>query len=328
MKTWNWAILGCGHIAEKFSEDLKLLPNARLYACASRTLEKAEVFAAQYGYEKAYGSYQAMVADPEVHVVYVASPHSHHLEHSILCLEHKKAVLCEKAFALNLNQLEQIFEAAKRNKCFLMEAFWTRFQPGFLKLKELLKEEVLGRPKMMRSDFAFTAPYDPNKRLYNLELGGGSLLDIGIYPVFMAIQAFGRPDEIKTIADFSPTGSEESIAIIFKYADGRMATLQSSFAVQSNTQSEYWCENGFIKTSRLGIDTTYVELWTREGLQKQFAFPYPQSYGYNLEAAHVMDCLDKGLVESPILPLAFSALLMETLDRIRAEAGIKFPFED
>lgn len=180
---------------------------------------------------------------------------------------------------------------------------------------------------MMRSDFAFNGPFDPTNRLYNPDLGGGSLLDIGIYPVFAALQSFGRPDDIKTFTDFSSTGTEESIAILFKYQDGRIASLQSSFAVYTETQSEFWCENGHIKISRDGIGTTRVVKSEPEKKKVNFDFDYEGQAGYHVEAEHVMECLDKGLLESPLLPLSFSALLMETLDRIREDAGIKFPFE-
>jgi predicted dehydrogenase len=169
-KTYNWAVLGCGKIARKFAGDLKLLTNARLYAAASRSLETAKQFAAETGFEKAYGSYEEMVNDPEVDVVYIASPHSHHYEHSLLCLNHKKAVLCEKAFALNSKEVTKMIEASRRNNTFLMEAFWTRFQPSFLKAMEIVRSGELGALKMIRADFAFHAPFDPEKRLYNVAL--------------------------------------------------------------------------------------------------------------------------------------------------------------
>lgn len=326
-KKWNWGILGCGHIAEKFSSDLQSLPNAVLYAAASRDQSKSDNFSAKFGFDKAYGSYEKLVKDPDVDVIYVATPHSHHLEHTLLCLNHGKAVLCEKAFALNSDQSNMMIEKARSSKVFLMEAFWTRFQPSFLKLQELLGQKILGEVKMMRSDFAFNGPFDPKNRLYNLDLGGGSLLDIGIYPVFAALQAFGRPDKIKTAAQFSSTGSEESIAILFHYNNGKIANLQSSFAVYSDTQSEYWCEKGFIRIKRQGIGSTMLEIWRSEGESEELEFTYSSAHGYHLEAEHVMNCLDNKLTESPLLPLSFSALLMETLDRIRIEADIKFPFE-
>ncbi|MCK5821007.1 MAG: Gfo/Idh/MocA family oxidoreductase [Bacteroidales bacterium] len=324
-KKWNWGILGCGSIAEKFSSDLKTLPNANLYACASRSKSKAAKFAEKFTYAKSYGSYSELVADPLVDIIYIATPHSHHMEHTLLCLNNGKAVLCEKAFAINSKQSDKMIQTAKKQGVFLMEAFWTRFQPAFLKVKDILENKVLGETKMIRSDFAFNGPFDPENRLYNLDLGGGSLLDIGIYPVFAALQAFGRPDEIKTVAQFSSTGSEESIAILFKYDNGHIASLQSSFAVHSDTQSEYWCENGFVRIKMQGIGSTKVEIWNSNNKSEELEFNYPETHGYHLEAMHVMDCMNENLTESPLLPLSFSALLMETLDRIRDDSGIKFP---
>ena len=177
-----------------------------MYAAASRSEERADAFAKEFGFEKSYGSYEEMVKDPAVDVVYIASPHSHHHEHTLLCLNHKKAVLCEKAFAINKMEVEEMVTAAKRNNTFLMEAFWTYFHPGFNKALDILKSGELGKIKLMRSDFAFTAPYLPEERYYNIALGGGSILDIGIYPVFASLALFGKPEKIKTFAEFSSTG--------------------------------------------------------------------------------------------------------------------------
>ncbi|MFO7616317.1 MAG: Gfo/Idh/MocA family oxidoreductase [Bacteroidales bacterium] len=324
-KKHHWAILGCGKIARKFSADLQLLPNARLYAAASRSLEKAEAFAGEFGFEKAYGSYEEMAADPQVDVVYVATPHSHHMEHALLCLERGKAVLCEKAFALNSAQANRMIAAARHNGVFLMEAFWTRFQPAFLKMVEVVASGQIGKPRVLRSDFAFNGGNDLSSRLYNLSLGGGSLLDIGIYPVFVALQTLGRPGEIKTFADLAPTGADRTISVLFRYPGGEMASLVSSFGVFSDTQSEIWCENGFIRMRRRGISTTTVTIWRNDGPSEELEYDYPSGMGYHREAAHVMECLDAGLKESPLLPLFFSSLLMETLDRIRQDAGIRYP---
>ena len=327
-KTYNWAILGCGKIARKFAADLKTLPNARLYAAASRSIENAQEFAADLGFEKAFGSYEAMVNDPEVDVVYIATPHSHHLEHALLCLNHKKAVLCEKAFALNSKEVKLMTEASKKNKTFLMEAFWTRFQPSFLKVMEIIQSGELGALKMVRSDFAFNAEYNPEKRLYNVGLGGGSLLDIGIYPIFMSLMAFGKPSEIKTLASFCPTGAEESIMMSFNYPEGTIASLVSSFASYSSTQTEFSFENGFVRLNRRFYTPTSLTYWKNWEEEKIITFEKGLGNGYELEAAHVMECLDAGKTESDWMPLSLSADLMEIMDRVRKEAGIVFPGHD
>jgi predicted dehydrogenase len=323
-KTYNWAILGCGKIARKFSNDLKLLPNARLYAVASRDAQKAEDFAAELGYEKSFGSYEEMVADQEVDIVYVATPHSHHCEHVLLCLRHGKAVLNEKAFALTLKEAKVMVETARSGGVFLMEAFWTRFQPSFIKTMEIIRSGELGALKVVRSDFAFNAPKDPVKRLYNVELGGGSLLDIGIYPVFAALSTLGKPEKIKVLATFADSGAEESIAMVFRYKGGELASLYSSFATNSFVTTEFNCEFGSVHMARRWMAPTTITVWHDDNREETFGFEQPGN-GYQFEAAHVMECLDAGLTESNLLPLGFSLDMMETLDRIRQEAGIIFP---
>ena len=325
MKKYNWAILGCGKIAGKFSSDLKLLKNAKLYATASRNLERANDFAEEHGFEKAYGSYLEMVQDPEVDVVYIATPHSHHMEHSILCLEHKKAVLCEKALALNAKEVEKMIESSRKNKTFLMEAFWTIFQPKFKKVLELAADPELGKLKFVKSDFMFNPEVDPDKRLYNIELGAGSLLDIGIYPIFRSLVLLGKPTAIKTKPSLLDSGVEERIFMHFKYENGSMASLTSSFAAHSKNETELCFENGYIKFER---DHDVPIFIGAKGEEKTIKVDAGLGMGYELEAAHVMECLDQGKVESPILPLSFSLDMMRLMDQVREDAGIVFPGRD
>ncbi|RIJ50593.1 gfo/Idh/MocA family oxidoreductase [Maribellus luteus] len=327
-KTYNWAVLGCGKIARKFVSDLKLLPNARLYAAAARDLSRAQEFAGELGFEVAYGSYEALVSDPKVDVVYIATPHSHHREHALLCLSHQKAVLCEKALAMNSNEVNEMMACARENNTFLMEAFWTMFQPSYQKAMEILRSGELGKLKIVRSDFAFNAPYLEDKRLYNVKLGGGSLLDIGIYPVFAALTSLGLPETIKTFADFSPTGSEESISVICKYADGAMANLTSSFSSYSPTQTEYFCEKGHMVLTPRWFTPTHITVWKEGGEVTTYPNEHKQGFGYQYEAEHVMKCLDQNRIESPVMSWQMSRDLMKFLDRIRIDAGIFFPDHD
>lgn len=328
-KVYNWAILGCGHIANKFASDLKLLPNARLFAAASRSAERANEFASKWGFEKAYGSYRELVEDPDVDIVYIATPHSHHFEHTTLCLNHGKAVLCEKAFSLNANEVLKMVETAKANHTFLMEAFWTRFQPSFIKALDILQSGQLGEVKQMRSDFAFNAPFVEERRLYNVELGGGSLLDIGIYPVFAALSVLGVPDVIKSFADFSSTGAEESIGMLLKYSGGKMAVLTSSLGAYSSIQTEFMCERGYLILNPRWYTPTTLTIWKEGDTQpSHIACDHSEGWGYQYEAAHVMECLEQGLIESPVMTWQKSIDLMQVLDRIRVDAGIFFPGRD
>jgi len=325
MKKYNWGILGCGKIAEKFSIELKTLPNANLCAAASRSLENARHFASKFGFEKAYGSYQEMVNDPKVDVIYIATPHNFHLEHTLLCLNHKKAVLCEKAFAINSKEVQQMIYASKENNTFLMEAFWVLFRPKLAKVKAIIASENLGKLKFVKSDFMFNGEYNPNNRLYNIDLGGGSLLDIGIYSIFTALIFLGIPDEIKTLAHFSPTGSEESISMLFGYKNGATAVLTSSFDADFKNESELCFENGIIKYDRFSNDPI---LLIKNKISKEITFEAGPHMGYHFEASHVMECLDKNLKESPILPHSLSLDLINILDRVRKDAGIVYPNHD
>lgn len=328
IKKYNWAILGCGRIAGKFANDLKLLPNANLYAAASRSIDKAHEFAGEWGFEKAYGSYDEMVNDPNVDAVYIATPHSHHHEHTLLCLQHKKAVLCEKAFAMNLNEVNEMVQCAKQNNTFLMEAFWTMFQPSFQKAMEIIRSGELGKLKIVRSDFAFNAPFFEDKRLYNTKLGGGSLLDIGIYPVFAALTSLGVPQSIKSFADFSLSGAEESIGLVFKYSGGEMANLTSSLAAYSPVQTEYLCEKGYLVLNPRWFTPTDITVWKEGGETSTFKSEHREGFGYHYEAQHVMECLDEGLIESTKMTWKMSQDLMGILDRIRIDSGIFFPDHD
>lgn len=324
-KKYNWAILGCGRIAKTFASDLKLLENANLYATASRSLEKAENFGREFGFEKSYGSYEEMVADPKVDIVYIATPHSHHLAHSLLCLNQKKAVLCEKAFAINEKEVSQMIASAKENNTFLMEAFWTRFNPAFLKVLEIIKSKELGELIHVKCDFKFFAPFNPAHRLFNLDLGGGSLLDIGIYPVFTALMTLGLPDEIQLDAELGKTGADENIEMSFKYNNGKSANLSSGLKCAAFNDSEFLFENGAVRISR----ELEVPMLYKKGYDlKTIPIDNTPGSGYQLEAKHVMECLDNNLKESPMLPLSFSLDLIKTLDKIREKAGVTYPSHD
>lgn len=325
-KSYNWAILGCGKIARKFSNDLKHLDQAVLYAAASRNIDRAKQFASELGFQKPYGSYEEMVNDPEVDVVYIASPHSHHKEHTLLCLEHHKAVLCEKAFAINAKEVKTMIAASKKHSTFLMEAFWTIWQPKFKKVLELSNKPELGRLQFVKSDFMFKADFDPDKRLYNIELGAGSLLDIGIYPIFRALTLLGKPDQIKVMANVRETGVEDSISMLFGYDNGAMALLSSSFEATCSNHTELCFEHGYIRYERDPEHPIYFQMKNEE--VQEIWFEPSKGLGYELEAEHVMECLDKGWIESDTLTLSKSLDLMEIMDQVRAEAGIRFPGHD
>jgi predicted dehydrogenase len=324
MKKYRWGILAPGKMSVKFARGIQLLENAEIYAVGSRDSDRAKKFAEEFGCRKFYGSYQELAADPDVDVVYVASPHSYHRDHTLLCLRNGKNVICEKVFAMNCSQVSQMITEAKKNKLFLMEALWPPFQPYYKKASEIIKSGILGKIYHLKGYFSFIPPFDPSDRKFNLSLGGGSLLDIGIYPVIDALYFLGAPDDVKASAAFSPTGSEESVSVIFRYKDGRMATLYSSFKTSGGIGCEIMCEKGNMTVSRGRDMNQYVKLELHGSEKQEFMFT-PPAMGYHSEAEEVMKCLDNQMTQSQIVPLSFSINLIKTLDRIREEAGINFP---
>jgi predicted dehydrogenase len=326
-KRYKWGILAPGKMSAKFTSALKLLDNIELYAVGSRDAARAEKFAKNHGFKKFYGSYEELASDPELEVVYIASPHSHHYAHTLLCLKNKKAVLCEKAFALNSLEVEGMIGEAVKQKVFLMEALWPPFQPIYKKTKEILMGGEPGKILHLNARFSFQPPYNPTDRKFNLELGGGSLLDIGIYPVIDALYFMGVPDEVIAKASFTATGSEDSISIIFGYKDGRMATLYSSFRTAAGIGCDLLCENGNLYFSRGRDMSQRLNVAMNDKENKEYSL-LPDGMGYQFEAMEVMKCLDEGKLESDVVPHSFSRDLMSTLDRIRVAAGIVFPGRD
>jgi predicted dehydrogenase len=323
-KKYNWAILGPGKIAQTFVNDLKLLPNANLYAVGSRNIERARDFSKQYGFTKAYGSYEELAADPDIDIVYVASPHVNHYENSVLCLSQGKAVLCEKPVAINTHQFKAMTEAAKKNNVFFMEALWTQFIPSFQKCKQLIEEGAIGDVKLIESDFCFKAQYDVQGRLFNPMLGGGSLLDIGIYPVFMALAILGTPKSIKAIASFADSGVDSTCAVLFQHADDAISVLFSSLETDGRNEALiHGSEGTLVIKSRWHMPTT-LDLLKRGEETEHFSFFEPGN-GYQYEAAEVMKCLDEKRIESTIFSWRDSFNLISTLDAVRREAGIKYP---
>ena len=326
-KKYRWGILAPGKMSAKFTKGLKLLENAELYSVGSRDLSRAKQFAIDNGFSKYYGSYEEFAADPDLEIVYIASPHSSHHEHTMLCLKNGKNVICEKAFSLNSKEVEEMTGEAKKRNLFLMEALWPPFQPFYNKAKEILQSGIPGKIVHLHGYFSFIPPYDPNDRKFNLALGGGSLLDIGIYPVIDALTFLGIPSEIKASALFGKTGSEETLSAILSYPDGKMASLYSSFHTSSGIGCIILCENGNLTVSR-GRDMNQSTILELHGREKQEFLFSPDAMGYHWEAEEVMKCLDEGKTESSIVPHSFSIDLMKTLDRIREAAGIVFPGRD
>jgi predicted dehydrogenase len=319
-KSYNWGVWGAGHIANKFAGGLKELPNASRYAVAARSLERAEIFKANHGFEKAYGSYEAMLADPQVDAVYISTTNNLHCEHTMMCLEAGKAVLCEKPFASSREQVEKMIAKAQEKNVFLMEALWSRFLPSMIQFKQQAEQKTIGKPLLLQCNFGFISPFDPHKRIYDPALGGGSVPDIGIYPVFTAMYLFGYPAEIKVTSVPAPTGTDWTTAVLFKHKGKEISMLTSSFETNLDNEARLYGDNGYLKLHEMFHMPTKLSINRNNGREEEIPV-FSTGNGYNYEAAEVMACLDKGLIESPDLPHAFSLDLITVLDEISRKAA-------
>jgi predicted dehydrogenase len=325
----RWGILGCGKIARKFASDLSHVTNATLQAVAAREHSTAQAFAHEFPAPCVFGSYEAMAVSHEVDVIYIATPHGLHHEHIRLCLEHGKAVLCEKTFTINARQTRDMISLAQTRHVFLMEAFWTRFLPHYQKVRELVQQGTVGDIRYIHAEFGFRPSSPVSQRLYDPDLGGGALLDIGVYPVFLALDLLGKPDIIHARMTAAPTGVDEQCTIQLGYRNGAMANLFATFSTHLATGADLAGTNGRIRLpSRFHGPTAQIEFYAT-GVDSRQQIPTGQvkGFGYEYEAQHVTDCLLQGLTESPFRTHADTLLLMETLDRIRAEVGIHYPVD-
>ncbi len=326
-KTFKWGIIGLGKIAHKFAEDLQRIPNASLHAVASRSEEKAKTFAVQYNAPNFFGSYDEIFTCADLDVIYIATPHAYHCENVLMCLEHQVAVLCEKPLAMNGLEVKRMITLAKFQKTFLMEAMWTRFLPTMTKVLELIGQGKIGEVKSIRADFGFKALFDPHSRLFNQSLGGGSLMDVGVYPVFLSLLVLGKPTSVNAVANIGRTNVDENCGILLKYDNNRMAILQSSIVTNTGTEAYIFGEKGTIKINSRWHEPTSLTLMQDGKDPKDIFFDF-DSHGYRYEAEEVMRCLRNEKKESEAMSLDFSLDLIELLDTIRMKAGIYYPKND
>ena len=322
----RWGIIGTGNIASQFAQGLESLSDARLVAVGSRTHDSAATFAKRFGATHAYGSYEELAHDANVDAVYIATPHTLHKENSLLCLNADKAVLCEKPFAINAAEANEVIELARERRLFLMEAMWSRFLPLLVRVRQLLAENAIGEVRMLTVDFGFRTDIDPQSRLFDPALGGGALLDVGIYPVSLASMIFGAPKRIATLAHLGETGMDEQAAIVMGYENGKIATLTT--AIRTNTPQEALIlgSNGSIKLPTPWWHGTTLTLEVDGKEPEQIELPYTGN-GYNYEAAEVARCLRIGRLESDVMPLDETLAIIRTTDQIRAAWGLKYPME-
>lgn len=323
----RWGILACGGIARKFADDLTHAKNGHLAAVSSRDIKRAQEFASHYDPSvKAFGSYEEMLSSGEIDVVYIASPHGLHYEHTILCLEAGIPVLCEKAFAINSKQVAAMIAKAREKKLFLMEALWTRFHPSIAKLQEIIASGVIGEIKHVVADFGFKAEYDEEARWFNPHLTGGSLLDIGIYPLFISKLLLGQPLEMKATGVMAPSGVDMNCSIATKYASGATASLFSTFAAQTDTTCTVYGTLGKIYMHPRFHETKGMTL-TIYGGEETVMETERLGWGYSYEADAVQADLHAGRTENAWMTHQFSQELMGLLDEIRSQIGLTYPNE-
>lgn len=322
-KKYKWGMLGAGRIAQKFAEGLKILPNAELYAVAARSYDRANEFKEVHGFAKAFGSYEEMLADPELDIVYISTTNNFHYEHTMLCLDAGKAVLCEKPFASNLDQVKEMIAKSEEKKVFLMEALWSRFIPSMLELKSQVEKSTIGKPFLLQCNFGFISPFDPYNRVYDPALGGGSIPDIGIYPIFVSMFLFGKPISIQVTSVPAPTGTDWTSAIVFKHEKKEISVLTSSFEMLLDNEARVYGEKGHLKLHRMFHMPTRLSFIANNGTEYEVSLDQSGN-GYNFEAEEVMRCLDEGRVESPDMSHAFSLELMEVIDEVVRKAEENF----
>ena len=322
----NWGIIGCGNIANSFAGDLSIIKDARLLGVASKSIERAESLGSKFNVERRYSNYEELTADPDIDVIYVATRHNDHVSATKLCLENDKPVLVEKPFCVNASETEQLIALAAKRKIFLMEAMWTRFLPVIKQVKERINNGDIGNINMLFADFGFKAPYDPESRIYNPDLAGGALLDIGIYPISFASLIFGQqPDEIISQALMGQTGIDEQSSYLFRYSNEALAVLASTIKGYSPQSAHIVGDKGtyFIPRFLKGREATLLS----DGKIEEKIEPDFSGTGYNYQAQEVMDCLKQGKTESEIIRLDETLEIMQTLDRIRDQIDLKYPFE-
>ena len=322
----RWGILGTGNIAHQFARGLADTPDATLVAVGSRSIDTANTFADEFDIERRHPTYEELADDDGVDAVYVSTPHPFHRDNSILLLEHGKAVICEKPFTINAGDAKAVIDVARQRDVFLMEAMWTRYLPAVVRARELIAEGAIGDVRLVQADFGFRAGITPEGRLFNLALGGGALLDVGIYVISMASMILGpRPSRVASTTQIGETGVDEQSAFLLQYPGGELAVLscavRTGTAVEARvfgTEGSILLHGPFFKCGALTVK--------RGGEEEHIDLPL-EGNGYNYEAAEVGRCLRVGLKESDVMPLDETLVLMELMDSIRAQWGLSYPME-
>jgi len=323
IKNYRWGILGAGHIAEKFCTAITCTEGAEVYAIASRNMDKAAAFASKHQATVWYDNYEAMMKDENVDIIYIATPHAFHPEQAIASMNHRKPVLCEKPLSLSYQQTKAMIDAANQNKVFFMEGMWTACMPFMDKIRQLIKDDVIGALQYVSADFGFNAPVNLEGRLYKKALGGGSMLDVGVYPLYLATSLLGVPDQIKVISKLGETGVDEYTNIALQYTTGATAHLIAAIVFQTNIEATIIGTKGRINIKNPWFKATDFTVQLNEGPIEEFHQPH-LSNGFEHEIKEVMHCLDNGLLQSEKVPHALSLSMSKITEAVLKEAGVVY----
>lgn len=322
----RWGILATGNIANSFAKDFQYVEGGILKAVASREIEKAQAFADKYKIEKALGTYEDLAADPEIDAVYIATPHSEHCKNALLLLNGEKHVLCEKAFAVNAKEAAEMIALAKSKNLFLMEAMWMVFQPGFLQAKQWIEEGKIGELTMIRAEFGFKTDCDPKHRILNPELAGGTLLDIGVYPITIAHYLFNKkPVAISSVASIGKTGVDEQLSLSVKYTENQIAHLSTSFLTTLENSTFIYGTKGYIQIP----DFWHSKIAILKSNSEEVVFEKntPVS-GYANEVNHMNEMIHSGRRESDVVIFEKTLEIMKIMDTVREQVGVRYAADD
>ena len=318
-------ILGCGRIVRSVAPALVALPEIECYAAASRTPGKAEAFAKDFGFEKVYNSYEAMLSDPEVELVYVATPHSHHYEHMMLCLEHGKHVICEKAFTMNAHQAKKIRDTAKEKDLYVAEAIWTRYMPSRKIINDVLASGIIGKINTLTANLSYVI--HDKQRITDPALAGGALLDIGVYGINFALMHFGDDiARVESSVQLTDSGVDALETITLFYRDGRMAVLTHSIYCRSDRKGIFHGDKGYAVVENINNPQSITVYDLNDQEIARYDVP-EQINGYEYEFAEAVRCIEGGKGEPDSMPLEESIRVMEFMDSLRAKWGIVYPQE-
>ena len=319
----RWGILGTGKIAQAMAAALRDVPGAQLVAVASRGADSARRFGAQFGIERCHASYQALADDAAVDLIYIATPHTLHAKNALMCLAAGKHVLCEKPFTMNAREAQGVITLARENKRFLMEAMWSRFLPAVQEARRLIASGEIGTVQQLQADIGFVADCPPEHRLLNLLLGGGALLDIGIYPLSMAAFFLGPVSQVQTLAEMGPTGVDEQAVFSLLHEGGGSSSCACTMRALSPTELTITGTLGRIRLPGRFYKPDHLVVEPLDGERRVVAAPYLGN-GYTHEAIEAMRCIRAGLLESPLMPHAQTLALMAVLDTMRGQVGMLY----